>query len=258
MVNMDIQGESMKKLLTLIASIACVFLLPSLAWAADNNSLNALYLPSPADQSVIYLGYVFGVVNGVLHGTGSQIMGKMFSQYNSAVLALAGLVVIYTTLLGVLNTAHEGEFLGKKYSSFFIPFRTVLGILLITPTDTGYSWIQVIAMWVVLQGVTAANMVWHSAVDYVLNGGGVLVVQNQNINSSDSLAVRKEIAKLVPATICLHALQNIQMSIAADTSPTKPPVPTQTPMATVMSALDGAPTDGSHFAVAMPWYLREY
>ena len=244
----------MKKLLTLIASIACVFLLPSLAWAADNNSLNALYLPSPADQSVIYLGYVFGVVNGVLHGTGSQIMGKMFSQYNSAVLALAGLVVIYTTLLGVLNTAHEGEFLGKKYSSFFIPFRTVLGILLITPTDTGYSWIQVIAMWVVLQGVTAANMVWHSAVDYVLNGGGVLVVQNQNINSSDSLAVRKEIAKLVPATICLHALQNIQMSIAADTSPTKPPVPTQTPMATVMSALDGAPTDGSHFAVAMPWY----
>lgn len=67
------------------------------------------FTPPPGDYSVIFLGNIFGVVDGVLHGTGSQIMGVMLGVFNSAVLALGGIVIMYIILVSTLNTAHEGD-----------------------------------------------------------------------------------------------------------------------------------------------------
>jgi defect-in-organelle-trafficking protein DotA len=81
--------------------------------AAADSSLN--FTPPSTDYSVIFLGNLFGVVDGVLHGTGSQIMGAMFGVFNAAVLALGGIVVMYTLIVGTMNTAHEGQMLGQKW-----------------------------------------------------------------------------------------------------------------------------------------------
>ncbi len=242
-------------LLRLSTCLTLFFLFPALGWAQSPGDVpsGGLLLPPPGDQSVIYLGYIFGVVGNLIHGTGSQIMGHMFAQFNSAVLALGGLIVTYTTVLGIANTAHEGEFLGKKYSSFFIPFRTVLGIMLIVPTASGYSWIQIIAMWVVLQGVTTANMVWHAAVQYLLNGG-VIIVQNQDINSTTGQKVRTEITSLSQATTCLRLLQNMTNQLVADPSVTNP-VPTTSLLNSVLNTMpapDPNPHSTSYVLVRLP------
>src|SRR5262245_33857744 len=49
--------------------------------------------PPPQDVSVQFLSDVFGVVDGVLHGTGTQIFGEMFGVFNSAVLTVAGAIL---------------------------------------------------------------------------------------------------------------------------------------------------------------------
>ncbi|WP_241969840.1 hypothetical protein [Legionella sainthelensi] len=72
------------------------------------------FAPPASDYSVVFLGNLFGVVDGVLSGSGSQIMGAMFGVLNAAVLALGGIVILYTLIVATMNTAHEGQMLGQK------------------------------------------------------------------------------------------------------------------------------------------------
>src|SRR5688500_18872811 len=112
------------------------------------------------DQSIYYLGRIFGNVGTVLPGTGPAILSAMFKVFNTAMLAVGSLIVTYTTVVGVLNTAAEGEFLGKHWHSIWVPLRTVIGIAGLFPTSSGYSAIQIVMMWVIMQGVGAADSVW--------------------------------------------------------------------------------------------------
>ncbi|KTC64511.1 defect in organelle trafficking protein DotA (plasmid) [Legionella adelaidensis] len=146
-------------------------LFPILAFA-EQSSMS--FAPPPGDYSVIFLSNIFGVVDGVLHGTGSQIMGAIFSVFNSAVLALGGIIIMYTLLVSTLNTAHEGQMLGQKWSSLWIPIRSTVGLALLIPKASGYCLMQVFVMWIVVQGVGAADKVWDAALGY-LNRGGVIV-----------------------------------------------------------------------------------
>lgn len=157
------------------------WLLPATAWAAAtdqagfNSTVYKLTLtPPPTDVSLNYLGYVFGNVDGVLLGAGSQVLGTMFGVFNAAVLSLGGIILMYILLVSTLNTAHEGEVMGKKWSSIWIPLRSAIGVGLLVPKASGYSAIQIFMMWIIVQGIGAADSVWNAATGY-LQSGGVLV-----------------------------------------------------------------------------------
>lgn len=137
------------------------------------------FTPPLGDYSVIFLGNMFGIVDGVLHGSGSQIMGAMFGVFNSAVLALGGIIIMYTLTVGTMNTAHEGQMLGQKFSSIWVPLRSTLGMALLIPKASGYCAIQIFVMWVTVQGVGAADKLWNAALNY-LNRGGVIVATQVN------------------------------------------------------------------------------
>jgi hypothetical protein len=70
-----------------------------------------------------------------------------------------------------LKTAQDGEFLGKNWSSMWVPLRMVMGIAALFPTTSGYSALQVLMMWVIVQGVGAADTLWNTAVNYVALAG---------------------------------------------------------------------------------------
>lgn len=185
----------MKKWLYILAGT----LLPILAFAAQvvpdlpspsvpNQPLpngGLTFAPPPGDYSVLFLGNIFGLVDGVLYGTGSQIMGNMFGVFNAAVLALGGMIVLYTVMVATLNTAHEGQFLGQKWSSIWIPVRSTVGLALLIPKASGYCLMQIFVMWVVLQGIGAADKIWSTALSY-LNSGGV-IIRSQHQMSVDQL-----------------------------------------------------------------------
>ena len=196
---------------------------------ADNQSVQ-LFTPPDTDQSVQYLGAIFGVVTGVLHGVGTQIVAVMFGVFNSAVLALCGIIVTYTLLVSTLNTAHEDEVMGKKWSSIWIPVRSAVGVALLLPKTTGYSFIQVFIMWVVVQGVGVADAIWDSALNYISQGGVIIQstfnVKAPGVNSSTS----KNMIALMRSQVCLYGLQSMlekqrNQAVLTGQTPTPPPVP---------------------------------
>ncbi len=152
------------------------------------------------DSSLLYLAKIFGYMNGIIPvvgvGTGVSIdstassagpsvtvvsggaiagaagpsitlLGTMFQTFNSVILAVAVLVVVYTTVVGLLNTAHEGQFMGKNWNNLWIPLRMVFGIALLVPTLSGYCILQMVMMWAIVQGVGAADTLWNTVLAYV-------------------------------------------------------------------------------------------
>ena len=190
----------MKKVL--VSLFLCLF--PSLLLA---DSL----APPASDLSVSYLATIFGVVDGVLHGTGSQILGTMLGSFNAAVLVMASVILTYALFISILNTSHQGEFLGQKWSSIWVPLRMVSGVGLLLPKATGYSFIQILVMWVVVQGVGAADQVWNVALDY-MNRNGTVVEPSQGLaagkGSADNSFLVSKAGSILKSEVCMYTLYN--------------------------------------------------
>lgn len=128
-------------------------------------------IPS-TDASVSGLSIIFGTMNGLLPPaagatTTISLLGTMFKTFNGIALTIGVLIVVYVTILGVLETAQEGEFMGKKYHKLWTPIRTVIGIAALVPTGSGYCALQIVMMWVILQGIGAADKIWSTVLGYV-------------------------------------------------------------------------------------------
>ncbi len=143
----------MKKILSIL------MLLPALASAQSAD----LFTPPASDKSVSdVLGFLFGDLVRQAGGTatGGDVFSSFFQIFNAAILMLGGVFLAYTLIAGTMATAHDGEVLGRRWSSMWVPLRTSLGIALITPIFGGYCALQVIVMWLVLQGVGIADAAW--------------------------------------------------------------------------------------------------
>lgn len=181
-------------------SLLLLYLFPALA-LAEQGSMS--FAPPPGDYSVIFLGNLFGIVDGVLHGTGSQIMGAMFAVFNAAVLALGGIILMYTYMVSIMNTAHEGQMLGQKWSSMWIPVRSCAGLALLIPKASGYCLMQIFVMWLVVEGVGAADKVWDAALSY-LNRGGVIIQAQMSLNNpTENLLPNSAMANVNQAAISM-------------------------------------------------------
>ena len=128
---------------------------------------------APNDQSIYYLGQIFGLVGDVLPSSGGVplLLGAMFKTLNTMFLTVGAIIVVYVTIVGVIKTASEGEFLGKQWDKTWVPLRTVFGIAALFPTANGYSVIQVFIMWLIVQGVGAADTLWTTVLNYVQTAG---------------------------------------------------------------------------------------
>lgn len=159
------------------------------------------------DQSVYYLGRIFGVVGNVIplsnfandpNGSPPMILDAMFKVLNGVALTVGVLIVTYTTIVGLFATAAEGEFLGKKWSGLWVPVRTVIGIAGLFPSSGGYCAIQVILMWMVIQGVSAADLVWARALEVINAVGNPL----SGVKVPDNTKYQETFQKIFVALVC--------------------------------------------------------
>lgn len=117
------------------------------------------------DRSIIYLKNMLGKVGTVFSDTNEiTTIAQLMEAFNIAVVTLGVIVVAYTIVISTLNTAQEGEVMGKKWSSVWIPTRSILGAGLLIPAPH-YSAIQIIFVNIIVLGIHAANQVWEAAVD---------------------------------------------------------------------------------------------
>ncbi len=207
-----------------------IVLFPALAWGGTQ-SIN--FTPPATDLSVTFLTDIFGMVDGVLYGGGSQIMGSMFSLFNASILALGGMVLIYTTTVATINTAGEGQVLGKDWNSIWIPVRTTIGLSLLFTYSSGYSVLQIFVMWIVVQGVGAGDLIWNAALGYLQRGG--VIVQPMASSSTDvstivdSATIYTGASDILTGITCLTALQqqisNMYTSYSAQANSSSPSGP---------------------------------
>jgi conjugal transfer/type IV secretion protein DotA/TraY len=139
------------------------------------------------DVSVQMLTTIFGpVVTQLTQGADpnavlatANTLASMFSVFNSGILVIAAIILSYTAIVGTINTANDGEMMGKAWSSVFTPLRVVAGAGVLLPTASGYSFIQVLVMTIALWSVGLANGVYKIAVENGLINGSLTSVSAQ-------------------------------------------------------------------------------
>ena len=137
--------------------------------AASSNMAN--FTPGPVDYSVTHmLAQTFGDVTGNVFGVGSSaagfanVMGTAFAYFNSAVLFFGTIILAYVTVFSIMNTANDGQVLGRKWSTVYTPLRIAGSAASLIPTTSGYSIIQLIVMQVVVWGVGIADTTYREVV----------------------------------------------------------------------------------------------
>lgn len=129
--------------------------------------------PVATDKSRELLGVIFGANVGdiALGGTAKPILGDLMEKFNFIIVVVGALVVSYVAIMSTINTAQEGTAMGKKWSAVWIPMRSIAGMALMIPAPgSGYSMIQVTVMWIVLQGIGAADALWNIALEGLSSG----------------------------------------------------------------------------------------
>jgi hypothetical protein len=169
---MIIKQFDLKKIVSFLLKVTFVLFYVSFSWA--DSILNLTWTVDPSDTSYQFLTFLFGNVsddlNCYLGGSGlscTQLVPLLFSAFNQGVLGIGTLVTSYLMFSTTASSAHEGEFLGKKNSSLWLPIRVTFGIGFLMPTSTGYSILQGFIMKVVLMGVAMANNVFGILQSYV-------------------------------------------------------------------------------------------
>lgn len=168
-----------------------------------------------ADKSIYYLSQIFGSVGSVLPGTQSVFMSSLFLAINTIALTVGAVIVVYTTVVGLMMTAHEGEFLGKKWSGLWVPIRMVAGVASLFPAASGYSMIQVVIMWIIVQGVGAADTLWSAAV-LSSYGGAVSLQSDLSVAgaTTSTIGVNTQMKSLFSSLVC-EATYKIKPSLPA-------------------------------------------
>ncbi|MGZ1593199.1 DotA/TraY family protein [Xanthomonas citri] len=176
---------------------------PGIALAADPVKWN----PPDDDSSLGILREIFGNVvdfvigNGVTAanlGSNNTVLAAGFEVFNTAILFLAMLFVAYSSIMGVVNTAHDGEFLGRKMSSIWVPIRTVGGSALLLPLAGGFSLIQILILWLTLQGVGVGDKAWQAMLGRIDQSG---MINHPNIPNARPL-----VANILRYEVCMAAM----------------------------------------------------
>lgn len=132
----------------------------------------ALAAPDPAsilaaagggDESLKLIQTVFGNPGGLFPSAGGpmpggEIFSSIFTNLNVILLTLGLAWLTYGVVAGLVQTAHEGEFLGKRMSSTWIPIRLTIGIVTLVPFVKGWSIAQLFVYLMAVLGIGAANL----------------------------------------------------------------------------------------------------
>lgn len=93
----------------------------------------------------------------------------IFTLYNATVAMAAGVIVMYFVWSGTMQTANEGKFLGKRYSSMWSIIRCVLGGAAVVPVF-GLSLVQMMVLSFAGLGFTTADRIAEMTASYLSSG----------------------------------------------------------------------------------------
>ncbi|ANN80835.1 DotA/TraY family protein [Bordetella flabilis] len=176
------------------------------------------------DTSVEILKWVFGpVINGLLNGgdtskieTSANILATMFSVYASGIMIVAGFIVSGVVMGSVMNTANDGEVMGKNWSTPNTIMRVVSGGGVLLPTASGFSIIQLIVLMLALWGVGFANLTYRTGMTMgLLSPAGIV----SNAAAPGSYYGMREFAKQYMGAMYCARAANAAYTMASGSRP---------------------------------------
>lgn len=160
-------------------------------------NLADLFMPSDSDLSLLLLREIIGDWRD-----GSpvvQILAGSMQVFNFGLLALASVMFLYVSIVGTLNSAKDGEVMGKQWSSMWIPIRFALGVGLLVPTAGGLCGAQYAMLSGVTQGVGWASKAWAGGVDYFVDNQHTMLA----VRAASNVEVREAITRAYKAELCV-------------------------------------------------------
>jgi conjugal transfer/type IV secretion protein DotA/TraY len=164
------------------------------------------FTPSPTDGAIEILRVIFGpVMDSVLAGAtvtaasaSSNMLGAAFGYFNSGILFFGSLILMFVTVFGISNSANDGVALGKKWSTFYTPIRSLVAAGSLIPTASGYAGIQLALLLIVTYSVGFASNMWKAVVEQNLNGSLVdeavrSVTESPNFNEMILSALKMQV-----------------------------------------------------------------
>lgn len=167
--------------------LLCVALTPELAHAAPN-----FFEPVPGDAALEKL--LKPLMGELVGGPSGGPLAAVMKVFNVACMTVGGLLALYTMIFGTMSTAHDGEVLGKRWSSAWVPLRTALGVALVAPTASGWCVAQMIVGWCAVQGIGLADTLWTTyATAFVQTSSLAPVTQMPSVQKLASSVLQSQI-----------------------------------------------------------------
>ncbi len=192
------------------------------------------FTPSDNDQSMYYLAALFGHVGNVIPQPWagiqeSTLLKYAFLYFNNGVIVLGCILILYSLVVGTINTSHHGEMMGQKWNSVWIPLRSAMGFALLLPVTSatldmkgvavqGYAVIQVFVMWVIVQGVGAADYIWANMVDKVGSGDAGISIGS---TTNDDLETATNIFQYLTCSIAYMETQQSKNYYTQEKTPSR-------------------------------------
>lgn len=141
----------------------------------DMDKLGSLFMPPETDETLGWIMSIFGPILGSGDETApAPLIGVAMGVLNSAALAIGALILTYKLLAGVAQTAHEGNLLGKRWSTLWGPLRVGLGAAALIPLQSGFCLMQKLVVLVAAMGIGLADNVWATSMNAVGTQGTVI------------------------------------------------------------------------------------
>ncbi len=149
------------KLATIRSLVVLVLLgLLLLPHSALAQSADIFTIPAGDISKTQFLDALFGPLTGANNISPLTSIVKIL---NTAILFLGGVFAAYVIVAGTMQTAHDGEVLGKRWSTMWIPIRTAIGAAAVMPVvGGGWCAAQVVVIWLASMGIGAADAAWSA------------------------------------------------------------------------------------------------
>ena len=115
-------------------------------------------------------GPLFPTVDRDRDSTHATVFSRIIGYINIVAIGLGGLLFAWNATSGLLQTAHEGELLGRRWSSLWAPMRIVfaVGLLVPLPGLHGYNAAQAAVAYIVRGATMSASFIWEVAAEAIL------------------------------------------------------------------------------------------
>src|SRR5471030_86537 len=141
--------------------------------------------------------FVMNILDKYFNPDQVNVIGTVLSVYMPICLSVSGIIAAYILIVGTVSTAHDGEVLGKKWSSMWVPIRAPLAVSLLLPYSNGWAVIQCIVLSLAVQGSEWGNDVWKKTAPS-------LITDNTYISITNKTAIRQLIVNTLYSAACVQ------------------------------------------------------